>query len=349
MNFKKLGTMMLGIILVFSLAGCSTASKEEEKKSSQSSDVNNDSSTTQYPITINHTFGETVIESKPERVVTISWGNQDVPLALGVIPAGMSKANYGVTDGSGLLPWTADKLMELGEKNPNLFNDTAGLDYEAISDAKPDIILAAYSGITQEEYNLLCEIAPVVAYPTLAYQTFWRDQIKMDAAGMGMKQEGEQLVLDLEKLITEKTSNYAKIEGNTAAFFYFDPTDLGKFYIYLPADPRAAYLTDLGLKFPESVLNLSATNKSFSVELSAENVDILKDVDIIVAYGNDDLLKVLQADALVGTIPAIKRGSVALIENNTPLAASGTPSALSIPATIDDYLKILGEAADKIE
>jgi len=349
MNFKKLSTMVLSIILAFSLVGCSTSTKEEENLPSNLSNVDNDTSTTQYPITIKHAFGETVIESKPERVVTISWGNQDVPLALGVIPVGISKANYGVLDGSGLLPWTADRLKELGVKNPNLFNDTAGLDYEAISDAKPDIILAAYSGITQEEYNLLSEIAPVVAYPTLAYQTYWRDQIKMDATGIGMKQEGEQLVSDLENLITKKTSDYAQIKGKTAAFFYFDPSDLGKFYIYLPADPRAAYLTDLGLEFPKSVLDLSAKNNSFAVELSAENVDILKDVDIIVAYGNDDLLKALQADSLVGTIPAIKRGSVALIENGTPLAASGTPSALSIPATIDDYLKILGEAANKIK
>ena len=347
MKLKKLSITILGIMLVFSLVGCSTSSKEDEKNISQVTDV--DDSATQYPITIKHAFGETVIESRPERVVTISWGNQDVPLALGVIPVGISEANYGVTDGSGLLPWTATKLKELGVKNPNLFKDTAGLDYEAINDAKPDIILAAYSGITQEEYDLLCEIAPVVAYPTLAYQTFWRDQIKMDATGIGMKQEGEQLVSDLEKLITEKTSTYSQIQGKTAAFFYFDPTDLGKFYIYLPADPRAAYLTDLGLKFPESVLKLSATNNSFAIELSAENVDILKDVDIIVTYGNADLLKALQADALVGTIPAIKRAAVALIENNTPLAASGTPSALSIPATIDDYLKILGEAANKIK
>ena len=347
MKLKKLSITILGIMLVFSLAGCSTSSKEDEKNISQGTDV--DDSTTQYPITIKHAFGETVIESKPERVVTISWGNQDVPLALGVIPVGISEANYGVTDGSGLLPWTATKLKELGVKNPNLFKDTAGLDYEAINDAKPDIILAAYSGITQEEYDLLSEIAPVVAYPTLAYQTFWRDQIKMDATGIGMKQEGEALVSDLEKLITEKTNAYSQIKGKTAAFFYFDPSDLGKFYIYLPADPRAAYLTDLGLKFPESVLKLSATNNSFAIELSAENVDILKDVDIIVTYGNADLLKALQADALVGTIPAVKRGSVALIENNTPLAASGTPSALSIPATIDDYLKILGEAANKIK
>ena len=46
-------------------------------------------------------------------------------------------------------------------------------------------------------------------------------------------------------------------------------------------------------------------------------------------------------------VPAIQRGAVAVIEDGTPLAASGTPSALSIPATIDEYLKIISEAAGK--
>ena len=37
-----------------------------------------------FPVTITHALGETTIEAKPERVATISWGNQDVALALGV-------------------------------------------------------------------------------------------------------------------------------------------------------------------------------------------------------------------------------------------------------------------------
>jgi iron complex transport system substrate-binding protein len=310
---------------------------------------NSSENTTEYPITIQHAFGETVIESKPERIVTISWGNQDVPLALGVVPVGISEANYGVIDGSGLLPWTLEGFKRLGVENPVLFKDYAGLDFEAINNAEPDVILAAYSGITQEEYDLLSSIAPVVAYPTAAWQTYWRDQIIMDATGMGMKAEGEKLVADLEQLIEEKTGTYPQLNEKTAAFFYFNPSDLGKFYIYLPTDPRAAYLTDLGMEFPESVLKLAENSESFALELSAEHVDILNDIDIIIAYGSDSLLDALQADPLLGTVPAIARGSVALIEDGTPLAASGTPSALSIPATIDEYLTLIGEAADKVE
>lgn len=342
MKLKKLGSVIIACALL--ITGCSSPAGKSEDKSNTGQ-----SSSASYPITIKHAFGETVIEKQPERVATIAWGNQDVPLALGIEPVGVSKANYGTTDKNGLLPWTSEKYKELGVEKPATFDDVDGLDYEAISNSNPDVILAAYSGITQEEYDLLSEIAPVVAYPKFAWQTLWRDQITMNATAVGKKDEGDKLVSDLDKLIEEKTGEYSQLKGKKAVFCYFNPADLGKFYIYLPSDPRAAYLTDLGLELPESVNELSKGSDSFSIEISSENIDKLKDVDMIVAYGDDTLLKQLQSDSLLGTLPAIKRGSVALIEDGSALAASGTPSALSIPATIDEYLKILGEAADKVQ
>lgn len=342
MKLKKLGSVVIACALL--ITGCSSPAGKDQDKSNTGQ-----SSSASYPMTIKHAFGETVIEKQPKRVATIAWGNQDTPLALGVEPVGVSKANYGKTDKNGLLPWTAEKYKELGVEKPATFDDIDGLDYEAISNSNPDVILAAYSGITKEEYDLLSKIAPVVAYPKLPWQTYWRDQININSTAIGKKDEGEKLVSNLEKLIKEKTSDYSNLKGKKVAFCYFNPADLGKFYIYLPTDPRAAYLTDLGLEVPESITKLAESSDSFAVEISSENIDKLKDVDVIVAYGNGKLLKQLQSDALLGTVPAVKRGSVALIEDGSALAASGTPSALSIPATIDEYLKILNEAADKVQ
>ena len=169
MKFKqshKILTATIAIALV--LTGCAKSPATTEVTTENTSPIETtesaaNASETTYPIIIKHAFGETIIESKPERVATISWGNQDLPLALGVVPVGISKANYGVIDDSGLLPWTAAKFEALDVTDPVLFDDIAGLNFEAIADVKPDVILAAYSGITQEEYDLLSEIAPVVA------------------------------------------------------------------------------------------------------------------------------------------------------------------------------------------
>ena len=342
MKLKKLCSVVIACAML--MTGCSGTTTDENKGGS---DAQNTSAS--YPITIKHAYGETVIESEPKNIATISWGNHDVPLALGIVPVGVSKANYGKSDENGLLPWTAEKYKELGVENPVVYDDIDGLDYEAISDSNPDVILAAYSGITQEEYDLLSQIAPVVAYPKNAWQTLWRDQITMDSTAMGKKAEGEALVKELEDLIKEKTANYSDLEGKTAAFCYFNPADLGSFYVYTPQDPRAAYLTDLGLAFPENISKLAESENTFAIQMSAENIDILKDVDMIVCYGNDDLIKAMQADSLLGTVDAIKNGAVAAIEDGSVLSASCTPSALSIPATIDEYLEIIGAAASNVK
>lgn len=342
---------MTAVVLIL-LVGCS-GETSGSTTGDETDDVSKETSTPEaedtYPIKIKHAFGETVIESKPERVVTVQWGNHDVALALEVVPVGFSAANYGVQDDSGLLPWTAEKLDELGEHDPNVFQDTDGLDFEAISDANPDVILAAYSGITQEDFDILSQIAPVVAYPDAPWATTWRDQVILNSTGMGMKAEGEQLIKDTEKLIEEAASQYPQIQGKKVAWANFSAKDMSKLHLYTPADPRVAFLFELGLEYPESITDELTDPTRYSLELSAENADILNDADIIIGYGDERLYEAVKADPLLGTIPAIKRGSVAFIGDGTPLAASGNPNPLSIAYTIDDYLKLIGEAADKTD
>ncbi|WP_110926730.1 iron-siderophore ABC transporter substrate-binding protein [Bacillus massiliglaciei] len=346
-NKKSFSLLLLlaSIMAIFALAGCSGQSSKDETEEKGSSA--SEKAGSEYPIKIKHAFGETVINSKPKRVVTIQWANQDVPLALGVVPAGFSAANYGVQDDSGLLPWTKEKLDELGAEKPTIFQDTDGLDFEAIADAKPDVILAAYSGITQEDYDTLSQIAPVVAYPKAPWTTTWRDQIKYDSMGMGMEKEGEKLIADTEKLIQDKVKKYPEIHGKKAAFAMFNASDLSKFFIYTPADPRGGFLEELGMEYPEGIKKQIKDPNSFYIELSAENADALNDVDMFIAYGNDKTLKALQADPILGKVPAIKNGSVVIIGDNTPLAAAGTPSPLSIEYTIDEYLSLISDVAKK--
>lgn len=363
MNTKRrfsLISLFISAMLVIALVGCSnqqsnstpsaspTASESASNGTPQTETPASQDENTQYPIVIKHAFGETTIESKPERVATIQWANHDVVLALGVVPVGFSAANFGVQDDSGLLPWTAKKLDELGVKDPNVFQDTDGLDFEAISDSKPDVILAAYSGITQEDYDLLSQIAPVVAYPNAPWTTTWREQVTLNATGMGMAAEGEQLIKDTEDLINEKVSAYPQIKGKKVVWVNFSAEDMSKLHIYTPVDSRVSFLHELGMVDPESITKLITDPSSYSLNLSAENAEALNDADLIVGYGNDELYQALKADPLLGKIPAIQRGSVAFIESDTPLVAAGTPNPLSISYTIDDYLKLIGGAIDKI-
>jgi len=344
MRGKIFALLMTLTILATAVMGCGTSSKSQEQKSGTSVEAS-----AEFPITIEHAFGETTITSQPERVVTLSWANQDAILALGVVPVGVSAANFGKMTDNKLHLWTEEAFNNLGETNPNVFNDETGWDYEAIAAAQPDIIIASYSGMTEEEYNLLSEIAPVIPYLETAWKTDWREQTITNATAIGMKEEGEALVEETDALISEKLANYPELEGKTAAFFWISQDDMSTFYAYLPSDPRASYLNDLGFTTPESILSLASSTEDFSVTISRENAELLNDVDIMVVYGDEGLLEALKADPLMSQIPAVKNDAVVLIDSTSTLAASITPSILSIPYAIDDYLSAISEAAKNID
>ncbi|PRY66975.1 iron complex transport system substrate-binding protein [Glaciihabitans tibetensis] len=300
-----------------------------------------------YPITIEHALGTTTLTEKPERVATVQWENQEVPLALGVVPVGMAAANFGDDDGDGILPWVAEKLDELGGEAPVLFDETDGIDFEAVADTNPDVILAAYSGLTQEDYDTLSEIAPVVGYPDAPWATSWRDSIKFNSMGMGMAEEGEQLVADIEQEVSDSVAEYPQLEGKATMFLtHIDPTDLSEVNFYTGFDTRGAFFEDLGLATPQSVADASEDN-SFSGTVSAEQVDVFSDVDILVTYGDDETIALLQGDPLLSQVPAIKNGAIVALPDSSPLGTAANPTPLAISWVLDEYVALLAAAADK--
>ncbi len=324
------------------LAGCGGSSDDAEASDGGSSGA---SSSADFPITIEHALGTTTIEEAPERVATVNWANHEVPLALGVVPVGMAAANFGDDDGDGLLPWVSAELAELDAETPVLFDETDGIDFEAVADTEPDLILAAYSGLTQEDYDTLTEIAPVVAYPEAPWSTEWRDMITVSAEAMGMAEEGEQLVADLEQDIAETVAEQPALEGKAAMFLtHVDTTDLSEVSYYTTHDTRAKFFEDLGLATPESIATASNETDQFSGTLSAEQIDQLDDVEVIVTYGDQELVDALEGDPLLSKMPAVANGAVVLLPD-TPLGTAANPTPLSISYVLEDYVSMLADAA----
>ncbi|MBB3676884.1 iron-siderophore ABC transporter substrate-binding protein [Modestobacter versicolor] len=325
------------------LAGALSACGSDSSSAAADSEGSGDSGS----VTIEHAFGTTTIEGEPERVATVNWANHEVPLALGVVPVGMAAANFGDDDGNGLLPWVEERLTELDAETPVLFDETDGIDFEAVADTDPDVILAAYSGLTQEDYDTLSEIAPVVAYPEAPWATGWRDVIEVNAAGMGMATEGEELVAEIEQEIADTVAASPELEGKSAMFMtHVDTTDLSEVSFYTPFDTRAAFFEDMGLTTPASVQEASSDPEAFSGTVSAEQVDAFNDVDVIVTYGDQALIDALNADPLLSQIPAVRNGAVVLLPD-TPLGTAANPTPLAISWVLEDYVGMLAEAAAK--
>ena len=297
--------------------------------------------------TVEHAFGTTTIEGRPERVATVAWANHEVPLALGVVPVGMAAANFGDDDGDGLLPWVAERLEELDAETPVLFDETDGIDFEAVADTEPDVILAGYSGLTREDYDTLSEIAPVIAFPEAPWATPWREMIEINSAGMGMAEEGEALIAELEQDISDTVAGYPQLSGRSTMFLtHVDTTDLSEVSYYTPFDTRSAFFEDLGLGTPASITAASADPEQFSGTVSAEQIDTLDDVEIIVTYGDQELVDALQADPLLSQMPAVTHGAIVLLPD-TPLGTAANPTPLAISWVLEDYVSMLAAAADK--
>lgn len=330
--------------VVLGLSACSSTDSDSSETTSSSAVATSDAS---FPITIDHALGETVIEKKPERVATVNWANQEVPLALGVVPVGMAAANFGDDNDNGILPWVEEKLDELGGEQPVLFDEADGVDFEAVADTQPDVILAAYSGLTQEDYDTLSEIAPVVAYPEGPWATSWREVIEYNSMGMGMAEEGQELITQLDGEIAASVAEHPELAGTSAMFMtHVDTSDLSTVNFYTANDTRAAFFEDLGLSIPRSVREAS-TDGSFSGSVSAEQVDTFDDVDMIVTYGDQELVDTLKADPLLSQMPAVKNDAIVFLDGSGPMGTAANPTPLSIGWVLDDYVAQLGAAAAK--
>ncbi|QFU08752.1 putative siderophore-binding lipoprotein YfiY precursor [Rhodobacteraceae bacterium THAF1] len=299
-----------------------------------------------YPLTVEHAFGQTTLDARPERIASVGWANHEVPLALGVVPVGFAMANWGDDDGDGLLPWVTARLDELDAETPVLFDEGDGVDFEAVAATDPDVILAAYSGISRTDYETLSQIAPVIAYPEAAWTTTWREMIRQNALGIGMAEEGDQLIETLEARIDDAVAEHPELKGETGMFVtHLDPRDLSTIGFYASADQRVQFLQDLGMAIPQAVRTASEAGH-YSGRISAERVDLFDDVDVVVTYGDRARLDEMKENPLIAQFPAIARDAVVLLGNDS-IGTAANPTPLSLGYVLDDYLQMLSTAAAK--
>jgi len=347
----SLRLITMAVALLMGIVACGSTRQEPAQESAAATAASDDGSTA-FPMTIKHALGTTTIPAKPARVATVNWANHEVPLALGVVPVGMAKANFGDDDTDGLLPWVAERLKELNAPTPVLFDETDGIDFEAVADTEPDVILAAYSGLTQQDYDTLSEIAPTVAYPDAAWATPWREIIRLNSKAIGLAAEGERLISDIEADIEAAVADHPQLKGKSIMFMtHVDPNDVSQIGFYTTHDTRTLFFEDLGLKIPDSIAEASKGTDKFALTRSAEQIDVFDDVDIITGYGDEkgELLDKIRKDPLLSKIPAVERGSIYLLPDSKPLGTAANPTPLSIRWVLKDYVKALAEAADKVK
>lgn len=296
-------------------------------------------------VVVDHAFGSTEIPAETNDIVTLGWGSTEAALALGVVPVGIEAQTYAVDD-NGLLPWVNEELESLGAEPTVLPATVEEPAYEDIDALQPDLILAPYSGITAEQYELLSQIAPTVVFPEEPWTTPWREVIEIVGTSLDLSAEADELLADLDAQLAAVAEEHPELDGLSVAAIW----DVGgTFYVYKPEDSRVDFLLDLGLVSAPAVSELDTGEETFVYSLSYERTDELE-ADLIVNYAStqeevDTFLEQSYAQA----IPAIQRGAVAHIVGDQLISAMSPPTALSLTWGLESYVEEIAAAAQHAE
>jgi len=293
-----------------------------------------------FPVTMEHAFGETTIDAQPERVVAWGWGSADDAIALGVTPVAIPFQSYG-GDENGVLPWISEALAASGDDMPVVLPESEEPPYEEIAAAAPDVILAAYSGITSDQYELLSQIAPVVAYPGEAWATDWRELITITGTALGKNEEATTLLAEIDTEITDQAAAHPEFAGRSIAL---TADSGGTFYVYKKDDPRVDFTLDLGFVSAPSVDELATDEATFYFTLSYEQLDKLSS-DVLVNFEpTQEESDAFLAAGYAQVMPQVQNGTVASPVGAAFIASVSPPTGLSLTWGLQDYVDVLSAA-----
>ncbi|MBV7282083.1 iron-siderophore ABC transporter substrate-binding protein [Corynebacterium sp. TAE3-ERU30] len=334
---KTLMGGLAALLAISTLSACAGETIDAPSSSSESSDAVADASA--FPVTIEHKFGESIVNEAPQRVVSVGYTDQDALLAFGITPVLIREWEGMAPEGEIAGEWASDRAD--GETEMLTGKE---INVEKVAEAKPDLIVATYSGIDQEMYDKLSVIAPVIAqkgeYPD--YQQPWQVTTQEIGQAVGKGAEAEEMVQKLEKRFSDAARPEWKGKKAIVAIWKGD-----KLYAFSSQDPRSRFFEELGFVIPSSIDEIAGD--SFNASISPENVDVLNEADVIIwdqlSYAPNGKESVTE-ESLFDNIDAVKNGHSVYLEGELE-KAFGWQTVLSLNYALDNIQEPLAEATPK--
>jgi iron complex transport system substrate-binding protein len=276
-----------------------------------------------FPVTVEHKYGSTTIESEPKKVVTLGLSDQDAVLALGVKPVG--SVDWFKEQPYGKWPWTKDLW---GSTPPQIVGERDEYNMEKIAALQPDLIVAQYSGILLH--------ARVLGHED--YQAPW--QVMTEQIGKALGKEGEtgKLIAGIDARFKAVRDEHPEWKGLTVTVG--EPYEPGKFSAFSPKDPKVIFLSEMG--FTTSEKYRAALGKENIADLSSERLDVME-ADRTVWLGTPDTEKAMKADPLYKKTKVHQEKRDLFLPYDSPDigAALSFNTVLSIPYAIDQVVPML--------
>ena len=274
-------------------------------------DYGTDAAIGEWPRTIRHAMGETVIESPPQRVITLDPGELDAAIQLGIVPVGSAEyAAYSLTD----------YVLEAVGDMP-LVGTTQEPDLEAIIALQPDLILS--TKLRHETlYETLSSIAPTVF--GLRPGTPFKENVKLYAQTTGTEEATADLVRRYEDRVREVNAGLP-LPRPSMSIVQIRP-DFIRFY--QTANFLGVLLRDLG--FPRGSENVD----NFAIDESAELLGEQADGEYIILTvqnpeENDLAPEVVQGE-IWSQLPAVQAGKVLEVDSAVWIGGVGYGAAFEV-------------------
>lgn len=296
-----------------------------------------------FPVTVEHRYGSTTITGAPERVVAIGLTDVDPILALGVIPVGFIDwyGDYDKADiRNSVWPWSHDLV---GDAEPTVLprNDDK-FNFEAIAALEPDLLIAQYTGLTEQDYELATQIAPCVAqskdFPD--FETPWDVTTRIIGEVLGRSERAEELIAGVGERFAEARRTHPEFEGRTAMLVDFFE---GVIYARGPKEPHGKVLGELGFSYPPEVEALIPGDNVLA-ELSFEQLELLDTADVLIV-GDFEGTGELTSDPLYESLEVVASGRV--VPGAEPVeGALYWATVASLPFAIERLVPMLAAAID---
>lgn len=342
-------TWMAGALAApFVLAACSAGGEKGDNGSGSGADAAAGGAAGDFaPVTLDHALGTAQIDARPQRVVTLGQGSAETAIALGLIPVGIEEYPWGADPETGYLPWIHDAVTEAGGELPEQFTGGAELDVEAVLALEPDVILAPWSGLTQEQFDVLTDIAPTVAYAEQPWVITWDEQITTIGRALGEDEAAAGLI---EKIHTtfEEAAQPAYAEVSFSFIYNSGPGTLGVFY---QDEQRVAMVSALGLSVDPVNQELGEWDVpgTDSAMIGLENADKLSDSDLIFTFYSDEANRAeIERQDLYASIPAISHGAIVAPTDQSFVTGSSIITPLTVPWALERYVPMIDEAIAQV-
>jgi iron complex transport system substrate-binding protein len=288
-----------------------------------------------FPVTVEHRYGSTEITAAPQRVVALGYTDPDALLAVGVAPVGIVNW-FNVPPANNRWTW---EEAAYGGAVPEVVGERDEYNLEKIAALQPDLIVAAYSGMTQEQYDRLSQIAKVVAQPTGVepFAAPWQTLTLQVTRAVGQEEEGRRLVADVERRIADAKAAHPEWSNQTAVAAAYSA---GQYFAFTSGDPKTDLLVQLGFTVPAELDRMGA-NSGFA-QVSAERVDLLNVDKLVWVLSTAGDEAELRARPEYANLPVAQQGRATVLlteERSRQIAAAFSyNSVMSIPYVLDQLV-----------